>query len=97
MTPNRADGLARLARLERRYDGPVPAEELPGGSARRLAEGAHALHQRLAAAAREAAARRRRRLSALSSAADSWLSRLALALAGHRRAALAVLTANYRN
>ena len=88
-----AAAFARLAALERRYDGPVPAAELGGESESRLCriKGLHTLHQRLAEAARIGMARRRRRLTAAGSAADSWLSRLTVTLAGHRQAAVALL------
>lgn len=93
MPPDSCHRLARLAELERRHDGPVPAGELAGESEslRCRMVGLHALHQRLAVAAHAGAARRRRGVPARSVFADSWLSRLTLTLAGHRRAAVAVL------
>ena len=94
-----SDSLRRLAELERRYDGPLPAGELAGFSESRLhrVRGLHAFHQRLAVAAGAGAARRRRGLTAVLAPADSWLSRLTLTLAWHRRAAVAALEPLCRN
>ena len=98
-----ARSLARLAELERRYDGPLPADELSDElsdeSESRLCriKGLLALHQTLAAAARAGAAARRRGLTVAGVPADSWLSRLTLTLAGHRTAAVAMLEPGWRN
>ncbi len=82
--------LILFAEWERRYDGPLPADDLPETPACRRGrlEGLHALHQRLAAAARDGAARRRRGLTAAALFSDRWLSRLALTVAGQRAAAI---------
>jgi len=99
MSSDSSRRLARLAALERHHDGPVPPEEIAGESEspRCRIAGLHALHQRLAAAARAGAARRRRGLTEAESSADSWLSRLTLTLAGHRRAAVTALEPLCRN
>jgi len=84
-----------LAFLERRWDGPLPAEALAaalaGGSEAAAAaqtRGLIALHQRLAAEARLGLVRRRREIAASGLGTDPWLERLSTGLAAHRAAAL---------
>jgi hypothetical protein len=92
----RSPSCRRLCRLERDHDGPLPAAALAellaggaGAAAAALRRAESGLHERLAAEARLGAARRRRRLSPAAALSDGWLRRLCLALAGHRRAAVA--------
>ncbi|WP_448190081.1 hypothetical protein [Azospirillum sp. sgz301742] len=85
---------ATLDDLHRRHDGPPPAHAVRvaelGGRLRaddRARDAAYHHHQRLAADARLGAARRRSALPGLAVIEDSWLARLAAALAHHRHAA----------
>ncbi|PWC64555.1 hypothetical protein TSH7_10355 [Azospirillum sp. TSH7] len=92
------DRAARLDSLHRTHDGPTPKPELRtallGGAARANAVKRAAtlrLHTDLAAEARLASARRRGALTATACTTDTWLARLAVTLAHHRRAAVALL------